>query len=430
MLQILIVADDLSGAADCGIACVGAGLNTIVVLGNTNRKVHADVLSIDADTRGIDQEAAAKETGRLIEKHLRFEKTLLFKKLDSTLRGNVATELAAALASKRHQNPHVARAVAVVAPAFPASGRTTVNGQQLLRGRPAHEAKLPGEHIACNSNLLVILESAGMSSTLLRLKVIRSGSNSLRTAMIELGKSFDVLLCDAETDQDLSTIALASVGLGHSTVWAGSAGLAYHLPRAAGLVGTSTSVCKQPLASGPTLFVIGSLSSASQQQAQELSNSKDIITIAIPPKILLDETRSADALDHKLGFQRAVESNSDVVLMLASEYQVETAPGRMLTNALANMTARYADTFGALVATGGETARSVLQAWGVTRLRLVRELETGLPFSVTESWTRRLPVVTKAGSFGDPQTLLHCRQFLQGMDRNSTATFSKEEDRK
>jgi 4-hydroxythreonine-4-phosphate dehydrogenase len=78
-----------------------------------------------------------------------------------------------------------------------------------------------------------------------------------------------------------------------------------------------------------------------------------------------------------------------------------------------------ADHAGALVATGGETARAILDAWGIRRLRLLGELEPGLPWAVTEGWRRDLIVLTKAGSFGTPGTLLHCRDFLRDVRRDT-----------
>jgi 4-hydroxythreonine-4-phosphate dehydrogenase len=74
---------------------------------------------------------------------------------------------------------------------------------------------------------------------------------------------------------------------------------------------------------------------------------------------------------------------------------------------------------GALVATGGETARAILDTWGIQRLRLLGEVEPGLPWSVTDGWRRALIVLTKAGSFGSPGTLLHCRDFLRDAIRDT-----------
>jgi 4-hydroxythreonine-4-phosphate dehydrogenase len=97
--------------------------------------------------------------------------------------------------------------------------------------------------------------------------------------------------------------------------------------------------------------------------------------------------------------------------------------GQILSAALARMVEPYADRIGGLVATGGESARAVLEAWGIHRLRLVSELEAGLACSVTEGWSGLLPVLTKAGAFGTPQTLLNCWGFLHRLDRSSTANL-------
>jgi uncharacterized protein YgbK (DUF1537 family) len=64
------------------------------------------------------------------------------------------------------------------------------------------------------------------------------------------------------------------------------------------------------------------------------------------------------------------------------------------------------------VCTGGETARAVLQAFGTGGLRLVGEIEPGVPLSLTDG-ARPLPVITKAGAFGRPDTLIHCRAILR-----------------
>ena len=93
--------------------------------------------------------------------------------------------------------------------------------------------------------------------------------------------------------------------------------------------------------------------------------------------------------------------------------------GAELARAMGRFAAGCADGVGGLVATGGETARAVLDAWGVTRLRLRGEVEAGVAFSTTEGWRRVVPVVTKAGGFGDADTLVRCREFLRGLQRSA-----------
>jgi len=121
----------------------------------------------------------------------------------------------------------------------------------------------------------------------------------------------------------------------------------------------------------------------------------------------------------------AFATKRDIVVLLGTEDKLKIDAGRLLSSALAQMIVPHCDKVGALVVTGGETARLVLQTWGVTGLRLVKELEPGLPFSITENWGRRLPVITKAGDFGNPRTLVHCRQFLRDLGRTATPLQGK-----
>jgi uncharacterized protein YgbK (DUF1537 family) len=93
--------------------------------------------------------------------------------------------------------------------------------------------------------------------------------------------------------------------------------------------------------------------------------------------------------------------------------------GRHLSSALAAMLSPFADIVGSLVASGGETARAILETWGVTSLRMLGELEPGLPFAAAEHNERVLPVVTKAGAFGNSQTLVRCLEHLNTLERSS-----------
>ena len=57
------------------------------------------------------------------------------------------------------------------------------------------------------------------------------------------------------------------------------------------------------------------------------------------------------------------------------------------------------------VLTGGETARAVLSARGIREFRLLGEVEAGVPFGMARDGTL---ICTKAGAFGDPDTLVKC----------------------
>ena len=422
MPQILIIADDLSGAADCAIACAGSGLSAVVTFGDLQEEVATEVLSIDADTRNLEPDLAAQQTATLFHRHAAAENLLLFKKLDSTLRGNVGAEMAALLELRRGMSSSNRRIVAVMAPAFPAGGRTTVEGQQLVHGKPLHESET-WRHLdaSCPSHIPTMLRMAGMQPATLALDLVRSSAIALRQAMEQLAENADVLICDAETDDDLRAIATASMVLGRETLWSGSAGLAYHLPFAAGLSGTAPCPTSL-LATGPTLIVVGSLSSVSREQVNVLASSSSVTVLALPTNVLLAGAQSPEWPEHARALRTTLQRKQDIAVVIEADDQIDTAKGRALSSALGAMMAPLVESIGAVVVTGGETARSVLQSWGINGLRMIGELEPGLPLSVTENWNKRLPVLTKAGAFGNPQTLLHCWQFLHHLDRTTPVT--------
>jgi D-threonate/D-erythronate kinase len=405
MPEIVIIADDLSGAADCGIVCASAGLDTMVVLGQLDAEPEVTVLAIDGDTRSRSPLEAIAETERLVRAHAGPGRTL-FRKIDSTLRGHVAEELAATLAVRREAGP----AVIVLAPAFPATGRTTRDGHQHLHGVPLEDTELwRREAIAGRAHMPSMLERVGLDAVSIGLHAVRGPG--LRDLVLHGAGHHDVLVFDAESENDLQAVATAASMLGEKVIWAGSAGLARYLPHVtAGRPGLPTAPL--PVA-GPVLFVVGSASSVSRAQVQRLAAESGIIQVTVPTSVLHVGPDSAGWLVQQRALDAALAGGGDVIVLLGEEEPVDLGRGLLLCRSLAQLVAPLAGHFAALVSTGGETARALLQAVGAVGLRLVGEIEPGVPLSVTEGWGP-IPVITKAGAFGTVETLSHCRAVLHG----------------
>ena len=423
MRKILILADDLTGAADCGVAFAGRGVEATVVLSGPggdlpawNGKGRAEVLAIDADTRCLPQERAAEVVARMVHGFggPDGEPGLLFKKVDSTLRGNVGVELAAALHARRAGALSSGRVTMLFAPAFPAQGRTTVNGIQMVNGRPLEEAVLGrGEGAVPGGDLDGMGEEAGLSCGLIEMAKIRGGADALEAAMRRIAKEKDAVVCDAETENDLRAIAEAGRKLGPETVWAGSAGLARHLAQAIGFEREEVPAGRKAgevQGHGPSLFVIGSTASASREQARVLAAS-GVACFTFAGQAELAGERSPGALAGVV--LERLAGGEDVLVQLESPDGWTVAQGREFAGALARAIRPYTPRLGALVATGGETARAVLDAWGIGRMTLIGEVEAGVAYSVAECGDRSLRILTKAGGFGTPNTLLRCREFLR-----------------
>lgn len=405
---VLIVADDLTGAADCGIPCVQRGLETVVVLRPEAGAIDADVLAVDANTRAMEADRAADETARVVRQLGGSTDSLVFKKLDSTLRGHVGAELATVLRVRRDARPE---SVAILAPAFPALGRTTVGGYQRLHGRPLEETEpWRRDGRSGRAYLPSIVAASGLRCALLPLDYVRGDGSALVTAMRDRAPGCDVLACDAETDDDLAALARASVHLGRDIIWAGSAGFIGSLIDAAGLK-QSRAAPVLPAVSGSPLFVIGSRSTVTRRQAAVLAAIEDVVSLDVDP------TASSDAL-------RASGFAANLAAALATGkpvlvWQTEDAPAAENAQSrdcagLASVIASEGEHIGALFATGGETARRLLDALDVNALRLIAEVEPGVPMSVALG-RRSLPVITKAGAFGGDATLVKCLRAFGGI---------------
>lgn len=190
--------------------CV-CGLRATVSLARSTHS-DVDVLSIDAHTRVLAPEVAAARVRDWIGRHANNPSILLFKKIDSTLRGHLAIELATALEARRKIVPET---VAIMAPAFPANGRTTVGGMHYVDGCPLHETELwKREGIRGEARIAAMIEGSGLKCALVDLSIVRGPRTTLNATMERIAASADVLICDAEREEDLAAIAAVAASLG------------------------------------------------------------------------------------------------------------------------------------------------------------------------------------------------------------------------
>ena len=132
----LILADDLTGAADAAIAFARRGAPTCVTWGERCASdAGATVLAYDCDSRRLGAQPAAQRQRsaaiRLRSEHGRH--AALFKKIDSTLRGQPAAEIAALCDAVRVPGKSV---FGICAPANPSMGRTLRDGRVFVHGEP------------------------------------------------------------------------------------------------------------------------------------------------------------------------------------------------------------------------------------------------------------------------------------------------------
>ena len=414
-LAVAVFADDLSGGADCGVAFARAGLDTVIQLDrHAELPPGARVAVLPTDSRDElpgNAVAAVTEALTVLAGH---HPALWYKKIDSTLRGHAALELSAAVRAVKPQ-------ITVVAPAFPAHGRAMTHGHGFQGGVPLERSEVwRGSGTTGTSYLPARLRGpAGLRVWELRVDDVRAGN--VAKLLTDAAGAVDVVVCDSETEDDLSAIASAGLASGLNILWVGSAGLARHL---APLIGGGEASHGSLGADGglvagdvkerrPVAIVVGSATGTAAAQLVHLESRPSTRVIRVHPG-------DVTAADGEIG--QALAQGQDVAVGIVPPDSPDVPASdaetsRALSHALGELISRHDDSIGGFVLTGGNTATAVLRACGVTTLRPLREVATGVPVSSCPDG--RL-VVTKAGAFGDDEVLAKAADLLRGAGNRST----------
>lgn len=371
--MIVILADDLTSALDGAAPFAARGWPASVMLKSGEVASNgAKVLSLDLDTRTL---SSADARTRFFEAAHRVRgASVLYKTVDSTLRGHLGVETQATLeAAERHH--------AVVAPAFPAAGRTTVEGCQFVHGKLVH--------------LTAFARDPRTPVHTSRIQEVMRGLDPTRFTVH-----------DATDDRALDAV-IAQLGLRPEVLWVGSPGLGAALARAvpAGNAGGCVSVTMRP--AKRVLVMVGSLHPANEAQIAALQQAGvPLLTLAMDTGDPEDEVTAA-LLEHAFACHPVVGVVSPRVT--ASD----PARPQALALSMGRLARRGAAWFDGLVVTGGDTARRIVDALDASWLDLSGEVEPGVPFGMLHLPDRAIPFSTKAGGFGSAATLLRCVERLR-----------------
>ena len=398
-MQLGIVADDLSGAAECAAhALLRVSRSSVVLHGLPDPT--DQIVTIDTDTRGragdeaVDRLRAAAALVR--------SAPVVVKKVDSLLRGNLAREIAS-LAEALGRMP-------VVAVANPALRRTVRGGILHIDDTPLHATEL--WHVEASVPPPSVAHAlAPLRAVVIPQSVVAAGVDAVASALSDAERDGAVAVCDALTEHDLSTIHAATLTLSHETLLVGSGALVDVAVRALALQpalprqSDSQSAPPTPRVTS-LLMVLGTRAPSAPAQLARVAERADHVEVIAPRDLLADPAGVAAHLAHVVSTTR--EARLVVVTIDPSAAVDDSASARLVT-ALADATAPVADRFGGVFLSGGETARALLDRLGAQTLRVVGELGTGTVVSHRDGGA---VVVTRPGSFGGPDSLLHVAERL------------------
>lgn len=387
--RVLIMADDLTGAMDSAGPFAQVGAATWVVAApmqcDPDAFGAAQVVSVNTDSRHLPGAQAASRLRAVLPRLRPAEFDLVVKKIDSTLRGNVVAETLALLQAS-------GRLAAVVAPAFPAQGRTVkgsvvhVNGVPLAQTGFARDALSPPPLAPLDR---VFAEAAP------GLPVIAAEPSGLPGFETLAG----ICVVDSSDDADLAAVVTAAQTRLRDLLLVGSAGLTQALARACFGAGASQPA-REPL-DGTIVFAVGSRAVQSAEQVETLALEPGTAVLTAPNGRL-----AADALPPARNLViRAVPDGGG---QEADALQVAEAMARHALDVVLRSGAK------ALVATGGDTAVAILAASGNPAVRVLGDLMPGIPYARIKIDGMPIWLVTKAGGFGGRDTFRDLARRLRG----------------
>lgn len=428
--RCLLIADDLTGGADAGAQFAKRGLRTFLVSLGPDGKLdldkfqHYDVLAINTDSRTLTPQQAFARVLGLLNPYQEVSFPIIYKKIDSTLRGNIGYEIDALLEKTNS-------ALSFVAPSYPEQNRRLVGGILIVGEKPlaltevARNTPSPVQE----SHVYKILQNQSRNSVgWIDLTHVASAPETLKKRIEEAEhQGHRIIIFDAVSRQDLANIAEVGFSFKKIPIWVGSAGLAEEVAKK---IAPSDRALSLPF-SGQRVFkhllvVSGTASSVTRQQIQRIEQS-GFPSYTISQKLLEEnETIGKPERGRLIENLSKALSRGKVILKTIPEL-LSPVPSKdtpihhkivktLADLAVSSMEGAKVDSYHlALVLTGGETAQKVLNRLGNEGMEIEGELFGGIVKGVLVGgkWDG-LTVITKAGAFGREDALEKIVTFLEG----------------
>ena len=420
-MRLGVVADDITGSGDIGSMTAKAEYLTHIYSADAfHATLQAEVCILDTDSRLDDADTAYRKV---------FAATLalraagcgrFFNKTCSVFRGNIGAEFDAMLDA-------LGETFAVVVLGFPQNGRITRDGIHYVHGERLERSAFRDDpvHPTHRSDLVGILQAqTERPVSLVTHEVIALGAAELRASVERARDRGGYVILDVPHQEALGTIAAAVEDM---PVLCGSSALAEVLPQF-WPAPAPVAPPHLPARAAGVLVVAGSLTPQTAAQVDHLQESR-------VPGLRLDTLLlfAADARDAEVErlsdeASRRLERGEDVLVCTPSEPDVvretqalgrarglgRSAASRIVSGALAEVAARCLERTGftRLVVAGGDTSATICHRLGVTGMRVLREIEPGLPSCLSLAGPD-LVLVLKSGSFGGPAFLAEAIDHVQ-----------------
>ncbi|NLN15610.1 MAG: four-carbon acid sugar kinase family protein [Tissierellia bacterium] len=401
MERYLIIADDFTGANDTGVQLTKRGIKTQVVLDAENIKDPNFSYVLDTESRALSEDEAYRKLKSQLKDVKLDDFDLVYKKIDSTIRGNIVAELKAI--DELYQPELI-----IFAPAFPDIGRTTVDEVHYVNGRRIRETEFAKDPLkpVKEDNIRKLLEG-GFNEP-----VIHHSLKDLRDSNVIFHEG-RIHTFDAERNIDLDKIVLFSLNTEKKILWVGSAGLANRI-----------IAVNRPYR--PALAIVGSLSEVSRKQ-MKYAEEKGIRLLKLDIADIIKNKTEDEYITQAVDL---LKKGSDLIITSAYEredYEETVKLSEELSMTKEEISMLVQDIVGKIAVevisqvelsgvfvTGGDTAMGLLNKSKAEGSLILEEIMTGIPMmELVGGIFHGYRMVSKAGAFGNEEALYYSMEKIK-----------------
>lgn len=428
ILKFGIIADDITGSNDTGVQFARSGLRTSVLMSEQNDfQSEVDVLVIDTDSRGLSKEDAYQRLQKASEYLKKRNPNVVYKKIDSTLRGNIGIELEAVLECFTPD-------FIIVAPGYPKNDRTVENGRLFIKGKPLHESEFahdPKNPIKDSYIPDILKEGTNRRIEVITSEDIHKGIGYIHEKMKQYyEQKVAYLVFDSQNEYELQKIVKYVNASKYQVVWSGSAGLANYLTENPNSYNQTNNLVLSETTK-PILIVVGSVNKNSRIQLNNVLDDQEVVGIKLHSHLVVSDEATLEAEKTRVLVEvgKAVKQNANMVLYSTGNKEeilqaVLIGEGfglspqmvsEKISEVLGELTAEIISRHGIerLFLTGGDTAKKVCDSMGIVEFELIEEIEIGIPVGKLVH-DKEILAITKAGGFGSENSIIDSLKFLKG----------------
>ena len=307
MQKYIVIADDLTGSNSTCSLFKKIGLRAASILKlQGDRNYDVDVISYSTASRGLDKEEAYKKVSEAI-KILKNKDVLVYnKRIDSTLRGNIGTEINAMLDNLEDDR------IDVVIPSYPDSGRIVVNKTMLVNGvllENSDAGKDPKTPIKTSCVESLVQKDIKYSSTYFTLSDIAQPIEEIAKKIQEAIKKSRVLIFDAVNNEDIIKISKAVIhsNINIVTVDPGPFTLYY-----------SKELQKKNHLEKKILMVIGSVTATTKKQIEYILQEEDIFLVKMKVEDFFEKETCLKEIERVIAYIKKGIASYDLFLVTTS----------------------------------------------------------------------------------------------------------------